>query len=241
MNGEDRRTFEMTGRTVNFNEAHPNTDPGHVVSAARLKEVRARMEVLAAEQRTGLIAVHTAALEKERIRRETMATPIAHVAEIGGLAAKDHPELVGLFRFKPSRDSLTAFLTAARTMLAAAQEHKEVLAPYGLSEAMLELFGQLVDQFEAAVKAGTDARGQHMGATRELKVLAKEARQIVRAMNARNRYRFKNDQQTLGAWIAASTVVAGAVTGASEPAGSGSESEAGRGASGAGGDVRPAA
>jgi len=231
----------MTGRTVNFNEAHPNTDPGHVVSAARLKEVRVRMQQLAAEQRTGLIAVHTAALEKQRIRRETMATPIAHVAEIGGLAAKDHPELVGLFRFKPSKDSLSAFLTAARTMLAAAQEHKEALAPYGLSESMLELFGQLVDQFEVAVKVGTDARGQHAGATRELRVLSKEARQIVRAMNARNRYRFKNDQQALGAWIAASTVVAGPAAG-SEPGrpiavpGSGSGETAGSGA-----DLRPAA
>jgi hypothetical protein len=243
MNGKDRRTFEMTGRTVNFNDGHPDTDAGNVVSAGRLKDVRARMEHLAADQRTGLIAVHTASLEKERIQQETLATPIAHVAEIGKLAAKDQPQLAGLFRFKPSKDTQSGFLTAARSMLKAALEHKEVLAPYGLSDTMLELMGQLLDQFDAAVKQGADGRGQHAGATRELGTLAKEARQIVRAMNARNRYRFKNDQQTLGAWIAASTVVATPVAG-SEPDGGPVAGSAGGqqgGTAEPGGGVRPAA
>jgi hypothetical protein len=238
MNGDSRRTFEMTGRAVNFIEANPDTDPGQAVLEARLKEVRARMEVVAAAQRTGLIAVHTSALEKRRIRREQLAGPIAHLSEVGGLAAKDHPELVALFRYKPSKDTLAAHLTAARTMLAQALEHKEVLSQYGQSDAVLEVFGQLLDQFDVAVKLGNEGRGTHTGATRELRVLAKEARRTARAMDARNRYRFKNDEQKLGAWINASTVVARPVTGSEatpEPGG------AVGGAPEAGGDVRPAA
>ncbi len=243
MNGEDRRTFEMTGRTVSFNDARPDPDAGNLVSAGRLQEVAARMERLAAVQRTGLIAVHTASLEKKRIRHETLGTTIAHVAQIGKLAAKDHPELAGLFRFKPSKSTYSGFLTAGRSMLGSAVEHKELLAPSGLSDARLELMGQLLDQFEAAVKQGDDGRGQHQGATRELGVLAKEARQIVRAMNARNRYRFKNDPQTLGAWIAASTIVAGPVAGSELEGGPIAEPGAGTaegGAAGPVGGVRPA-
>jgi len=247
MNGSDRRTFEMVGRTVNFNDARPDTDDGQLVSAGKLKVVRDRMEKLAAEQRMGLIAVHAASVEKRRIKQETLATPIIHVAEVGRLAAQDHPELTGLFRFKPSKDTLSAFRTAARTMLDAAVEHQELLKPYGLSGAVVELFGQLLDQFEAMTKQGTDGRGQHAGATRELKALAKEARGIVRAMDARNRHRFKDDQQALGAWLAASRVAAARAT-ESEPdegpvAGPTPDAsgEQHAGSPGAGGDVRPAA
>lgn len=237
----------MVGRTVNFNDARPDTDEGQLVSAGKLKVVRDRMEKLAAEQRMGLIAVHTASVEKQRIKQETLATPILHVAEVGRLAAQDHPELTGLFRFKPSKGSQSAFRTAARTMLDAAVEHKELLKPYGLSEAMLELFGRLLDQLDVMTRQGTDGRGQHAGATRELRALAKEGRGIVRAMDARNRHRFKDDQQALGAWFAASRVVSAPVP-VSEPAdgrvaGPSSEPGVGQqsGSPGAGGDVRPAA
>jgi hypothetical protein len=59
----------------------------------------------------------------------------------------------------------------------------------------------------------------------------------VRAMDARNRHRFRNDQQVLGAWITASTVRARSTgQGPAETRGPapGGESETGS-------DVRPAA
>ena len=129
-----------------------------------------------------------------------------------------------------SGDAYVAHQTAARGMQAEALTHKEVLAAYGLSEAVLEVFGQLLDEFDAAVKLGTDGRAAHTGATKRLDALALQAGQIVRAMDARNRHRFKNDAQTLREWITASTVRRATV---SEP-GQGTTPEAG-------GDVRPAA
>ena len=55
-----------------------------------------------------------------------------------------------------------------------------------------------------------------------------EAGQIVRAMDAQNRYRFKDDQQVLGAWVSASTVRGKAVGSASaEPPGPAPTPEAG--------------
>jgi hypothetical protein len=62
----------------------------------------------------------------------------------------------------------------------------------------MEVFGQLLDQFDVTVKLGTDGRAKHTGATKQLQALALEAGQIVRVMDARNRMRFKNDQQALG-------------------------------------------
>jgi hypothetical protein len=230
MNGDVRRTFEMVARAVNFSDAQPDTDSGQVVSVERLKVVKAQMEQVAALQRAGLIDVHTGAVEKRRLRREMLAGPIAHLSEVGGLAGREHPDLVNKFRYKPSGSTYLAHRTAGRSMQAEAETHKEVLAKFGLSEAVLEVFGQLLDQFDAAVKLGSDGRAAHTGATQRLGALAQEAGRIVRAMDARNRYRFKNDGQLLGAWVTASTVLG-------RPAVSGPVGEPESG----GGDVRPAA
>lgn len=250
MNGDVRRTAEMVGRTVNFCTARPDSDLGQTVLEARLKEVKAQMDEMAALQRSGLIDVHTGAEAKRRIRRETLAGPIAHLSEVGGLAAKAHPGLIGKLRYKPSGTSYLAHMTAARSMQAEADEHKEELKPFGLSEAVQNVFGQLLDQFDAAVKLGSDGRGKHKGATRRLQALALEGGQVVRAMDARNRDRFKNDPQALEEWLTASTVVGRAVTGSgpAEPPAAGSSPTAGQESQGstqggtpAGGDVRPAA
>ena len=199
------------------------------MSVERLKQVKAQMEQVAAMQRAGLIDVHTGAVEKRRLRREMLAGPIAHLAEVGGLAEREHPDLVNKLRYKPSGNTYVAHRTAARSMQAEAEPNKEVLAKFGLSEAVLEVFGQLLDQFDAAVKVGSDGRAAHTGATKRLEALAMEAGQIVRAMDARNRYRFKNDEQVLGAWISASTVRGeGSGVGIGGDAGAGTDAGGGR-------------
>lgn len=206
MNSNVRRTFEMVGRTVDFSSERPDTDPGHSLSVSRLKEIEAEMEAAATAQRAGLIDVHTGAGEKRRLRREMLAGPVAHVSEICGLAAKGHPELAERCRYRPDGDNYIAHRTASRGMQSDAVTYKELLAPYGLSDAVLLVFGQLLDQFDSAIKLGNDGRALHIGATRQLETLAQEAGQIVRSMDARNQYRFKDDEQALGAWISASTI-----------------------------------
>jgi hypothetical protein len=206
MNSEVRRTLEMVARAVNFSDAQPDDDAGHAVLVARLKAVKAEMDEVAAGQRAGLIDVHTGAEAKRRLRREMLAGPIAHLVEVGGLAKREQPDLVNRLRYKPAGDTYVAHLTAARGMQAEAVTYREVLSKHGLSESVLEVFGQLLDLFDVAVKLGTDGRAKHTGATRRLTALALEAGRLVRAMDARNRYRFKNDEQRLGGWINASTV-----------------------------------
>jgi hypothetical protein len=234
MDAECRRTFVMATSATHFSDSQPDTDAGHALSVAKLKEMVARMEQVAAVQRGGLIDVHAAAMEKRRLRREMLAGPIAHLAELGRLAARDQHELRSTFRFRPRSETLVAFRTAARSMQVEAQSHREVLAKHGLSESVLELFGDLLDQFVAAVELGINGRTTHKGATKQLKALATEITTVVRVMDARNRQRFQDDPQSLESWISASTVL-GVKRGGSAPA----EPPAPSGTPG--GEVRPAA
>jgi hypothetical protein len=95
---------------------------------------------------------------------------------------------------------------------------------------VLDEFVQTLDQFDAAVALGNDGRTAHVGATRDLRVVATEIVRTVRVMDGRNRQRFADQEQLLGSWISASTVL-----GRPRP---GTESE---GETPAGGEVRPAA
>jgi hypothetical protein len=116
-----------------------------------------------------------------------------------------------------------------------AQSHKEVLVKHGLSESVLVEFGKLLDEFDTAVRLGTDGRMMHTAATRELDALTREAGRLVRAMDARNRIRFRNDLPALEQWISARTVL-GTPRGAAED-----EPVVEGGTPDAGGEVRPAA
>jgi hypothetical protein len=49
---------------------------------------------------------------------------------------------------------------------------------------VLKQFGQMLDQFDAALTLGNDGRTVHKGATLELRAVATMIRQIVRVMDA---------------------------------------------------------
>lgn len=219
MNRECRITYEMGKNVVHVSVAQPDPDAGGAQSEAKAKEIVVSMEQADGEQRAGLIDVHAAALEKRRLRREMLIGPIAHMAEVGRRASREKHELKTTFRFKPSRGTYVGLQTAGRDMLAEARTHQELLAKYGLSEPVLTLFGDMLDQFDAAVALGVAGRTRHKGATKQLDALATELASLVRVMDARNRQRFQDDPKLLEAWITASTPRAkpGSVTPAEPP------------------------
>ncbi len=92
-------------------------------------------------------------------------------------------------------------------------------------------FVRMLDQFDAAMALGNDGRTAHVGATRELRSVATEIVRTVRVMDGRNRQRFADQEQLLGSWISASTVLG-------KPGRTGTVPEGGPPA---GGEVRPAA
>ena len=87
---------------------------------------------------------------------------------------------------------------------------------HGLSEPVLKVFGDLLDQFDAAVAPGAKGRTAHKGATKQLRALAIEVAAVIRVMDARNRQRFQDNPQLLESWISASTVL-GVKRGSSTP------------------------
>jgi len=207
MKAVTRRVYEMCSRVLAWIGAHADNEPGMVVLVAQLQALVARMTQVVNDQRGGRIDSRAASARKQELRREMLAGPIAHLARVGALAAREVHELRSLFAFKPTADTLLAFQTAARGMFAAAQEHKEVLVKHGASESVLVQFGKLLDEFDAAVQLGAGGRTLHTAATRELSALTKDAQGIVRAMDARNRLRYQDDRQALEQWVSARTVL----------------------------------
>ena len=244
MTAVTRRVLEMLVRVLNWLSAHPDDEPGGGVLVTQLRAIVARMTQVIDDQRSGQIDSRAASARKQELRQSILAGPIAHLAEVGRMAAREMHELRSLFAFKPTAKTLLAFHAAARGMFAAAQEHKEVLVKYGLSESVLVPFGKALDELDAAVTLGSAGRTRHTAATRELEALTKEARRTVRAMDARIQLRFQDDRQALEQWVSARTVLGSPVRGsndggatAQEPAGGGTPD----GTPAAGGDVRPAA
>jgi hypothetical protein len=205
MNAQSRRRIEMGTRALEFTRAHPDSEPGAADVVARLEQLVARANETAAAQRDGIIQVRAASTRKEELRR-AMLVPIAHLAEVGRAAAREEHELRKAFRFRPDASTYFAFRTAARGMATAAQEHRETLAKYGLSQSVLDGFVQMLEQFDQAVALGNDGRAAHVGATRELRTVSVEIFRAVRMMDGRNRQRLAADGLLLGSWISASTV-----------------------------------
>jgi len=209
MRAVTRRVYDLCVRVLSWTAAHPDDEPGFTVLVAQLQALAARMGQVITDQRNGLIDSRAATSRKRERRRTMLAVPIAHLAQIGALAA--------------------------RAMYEEAQSPKEVLVKHGLSESVLVEFGKMLDEFDSAVRLGTEGRMTHTAATRELEALTREAGRLVRAMDARNRIRFRNDLPALEQWISARTVL-GTPRGVSEEA-----PVVEGGTPDAGGEVRPAA
>jgi high-affinity Fe2+/Pb2+ permease len=249
MRSEVSRIYEMGTRVVSFEDAHPDTDEGHLLSVQMVKDVVAQMKDVAAAQRAGLVDKGAGSAEKARLRREILAGPVAHLAEVGKRSSRSGFELGRTYRYKPGAQTYTAFLTAARAMQGRAQTDAKVLVKFGLSASVLAQLGELLDKFEAAVALGNDGRTQHKGATKQLDGLATELASVVRTMDARNRQRFEDNRQLLASWVSASTVLgtkrgigvsAEVPAHGSEPVGPEAGAEPG-GTPVVEGDVRPAA
>ena len=138
MKAESRRKIEMGARALEFSHAHPDSEPGATEAVARLEQLVMRANETAAVQRDGIIRVHAASTRKKELRKEMLDVPIAHLAEVGRAAGRDEHELGKTFQFNPSASTFLAFRTAARSMIAAAQAHREVLLKHGLSQSVLD-------------------------------------------------------------------------------------------------------
>ena len=203
MNAKARRKIEMRTRALNFSRVHPDASPGYAAALSRLEERLARAEQLADQQRDGITDVRGATAKKRELRRTMRRTQLLHLARVAQ-AAKEIPELAQKFVLAPETTAYLAFRTVARGMVAEAQTNKELLVKHGLADTVLDSLVQALNQFDRAVEQGTDARRAHVGASAELDAVADEVVQIVRVMDALNRFRFGDSAELLAEWESAS-------------------------------------
>ena len=209
MRAVTRRVYDTGARILDWVLVHPAEEVGFTVLVTQLRAIITRMAQLIGDQRSGTIDSRAASDRKQELRRTILSGPIAHLAQIGTLAAVENHELAKTFRFKPTADTYLAFQSAAWDMYKEAQLQKEVLVKHGLSEAVLAEFGSLMNEWDAAVRLGSVGRMIHTAATRELDTLTMDAGRIIRAMDTRNRRRFQSDPQALELWTSARTVLGG--------------------------------
>ncbi len=235
MNAQSSKILEMGARVEIFILANPDTDQGNTLAAEQVKVLTEQMRQVAAAQRQGLLDKAAGSKGKAQLRRDILDGPIAHLAEVGKRASRRISDLAVTFRYRPGSQTYVGFRTAARTMQATAEAKKEVLMKFGLSEAVLVQFGEMLDQFDVVTELCDRGRTAHKGATQQLDELAQELASVVRTMDARNRSRFRDNRGLLESWISASTIlgVKRSDTGAAEGTQGGTP--------GAGGEVRPAA
>lgn len=233
MNQMYGRKYDMGTRALKVHNALPDTDPGNSAAAEKLATITERFRIVAAMQRNGLVDVHAAAEEKERLRHVMKSGPLAHLSQVGRAAAVDDHELRSSLRLQPEAGTLLAFQRAATTIADAAVARKDVLVKHGLAVPVLEELIQLLQQFDAAVELGKAGRTAHVAATAELETLAKEIVATVRLMDGRNRQRFRGNEELLRSWMSATRIL-----GSPRPAPAGATPDS---PTPPAGDVRPAA
>jgi hypothetical protein len=235
MDARSRRKLEMGSRALEFSRAHPDESSGYQAVVSRLEERLARARQVAAQQRSGLLAVRAAAARKFELRRTMREAHLAHLSQAAKAAAREAPEVGQKFVLRPGISTYVGFRTTARGFADEAQPHRELLVRHGLVESVLADLGQALDQFDAAMENGAEARALHVGASAELRAVSSDVVQTVKVLDGLNRLRFRQAPELLAAWKSVSSVMATPRSGSPEPEpGSGDAPQDG-------GEVRPAA
>jgi len=216
MKAVTRRKLEMGERVLKFSKDHPDPSPGFATMVAQLEERLARSKVLAERQRIGLSEVRSATRDKDKIRKLTRGSHLAHLSTVAqGITGS--PELAAKFEIEPHHMPYTVFRTVAGGMMADAESNKDLLVEHGLAESSLEDLKKNLQAFDEAVDRFNAGRSAHVGASAELDVTGRDIVHIVSVMHALNRGRFANDAELLAGWESASTTF-GPRSGGEKPA-----------------------
>src|SRR4051794_39496202 len=133
MRAEVSRIYDMGTRVGSFSDAEPDTDAGQTQSVAEVKALVQQMKLVAATQRTGLIDRRAGAAEKATLRREILAGPVTHLAQVGRRASRDVPELGQAVQRKPAKGADGGVLTPSRAVQAGGGQRKGGRGQEGLA------------------------------------------------------------------------------------------------------------
>jgi hypothetical protein len=206
MDGRLRRRLEMAVRVRDFLRTHLTDGVAEGTALARLAELVQRAEVLAGQQRAGILATRAATVMRGEVRRALRSKLLLYLSAVAGVAAHENVELAAEFRL-PKVGPNQAFLTMARGMLEKATAHKQLLVERGMSDTLLADITAAIEEFEQTLEATRASRLEHVGASADLRSVMAEISEQVKVLDGIVRYRFGDNTELMGAWASAHNVV----------------------------------
>ena len=128
----------MAARALDFATAHPAADPGFATVLKRLGDIVARADAMAMQEQDGHTAERAAIARRHEVRNSVRRSQLRRLVRLAELAAKTNPEMKGKFFLPPGDIPNKPFLTAARSLLAAALPYRDLLVSLGLGETYIE-------------------------------------------------------------------------------------------------------
>ena len=202
-----RRRFEMAVRVRDFLRAHQTDGMPEGTVLTHLEELLQRADVLAAQQRDGVVAARAAAEQRAGVRRALQSKLLRCLAAVGAAAGKENVELGAQFRLPHLPVPDQALVTMARGMLEHATAQRAVLLSRGMSETLLDDIAAAIVELEHTLEATRTGRRDHVGASTDLEAIVSEIGEQVRLLDGLVRYRFGNDAELMGAWASARNVL----------------------------------
>ena len=129
-----------------------------------------------------------------------MTQLLRHLVRVAETAGREVPALAGKFKLPPQNRSHKSFLTAASLMVNDATRNRELLAKYGLSEALFAELAQAVGQYAEATVTAHTAKQDRIGARADMAAVTDELVQLVQVIDGICRYRFRDQPDLLAAW-----------------------------------------
>jgi hypothetical protein len=217
MDREVRRKLDTADNVLSFNEANPPPDAAAKVVFDALAARVAEAKTTAATERSGLATERAGVARRKAVRVELQRGLLGYLVRIGEAVAEEVPELALKFKLPSLSATNRTYLTAATSMYAEANVHREAFVRHGLSDELFAELGAMLDQYAKAVELAANGRRQHVGARADLDAIGGEITVLLEKINRLNQHRFRNDPDRLAGWDSARNVRRSARSQASRP------------------------
>lgn len=201
-----RRKLEMAECALDFADAHPSDDASCTTLVNRLRDRIDHAERLMIQEHNGRELKHGALERRTERRRTIQQVQLRHLAAVARLAAREHPELVEIFRLPDSNAPHMDFITAAKVLLDAAAARAQDFMSLGLGDTFLQDLAAAVAEFDRATALVNTGARSHVGARGELFNAADECMGMVEVLDGLYRLRFSHDPEAVAAWESARTI-----------------------------------
>lgn len=205
MNGRQIKQLRTAIRVMEYSMAHSDGSAGEAAVLARQKALLAEAGELARQEREGEIEKRNAG-DAKKVLRKTFRKLVRHVARVAAVVAKDHPDLVRVFRLPRGKSKEQGILTAVRAIADQARTHEELFLANGLAATLVADLSKATAEYDEATERSSAGKRAHIGANAELGAVLRQIMKIVDLLDGLNQYRFEKDAEKLAAWNSARNI-----------------------------------